>query len=123
MAVSEKLRGALRDEYTSKIATILKDAGEDVYVVGSNAFAIPCVDAEGNEWFAKFVVSIPTGSRDGDPYDGYGEAESYALKVKQNAEKKAEQEAKKAAKAAKDKAAREAKVKAKAEHLAKTKTE
>ena len=55
--------------------------------------------------------------------NGYGEAESYALHVKQKAEKEAEQAAKNAAKAAKDKAAREAKAKAKAERLAKTKTE
>lgn len=124
MATSKKaLHEILRNKFMADVTEFLTAKGEEVLVTNSNEIAIPCVDAEGNDEFIVLTFKVPTGSRDGDPYDGYGEAESYALHLKQKAEKEAEQAAKNAAKAAKDKAAREAKAKAKAERLAKTKTE
>ena len=61
------------------------------------------------------VIERGGPSRDGDPYDGYGEAEAYAMKVKEQAEKAEKAKAEKERKIARDKAQREAKAKAKAE--------
>lgn len=98
---------ALRNQYLNLITELLAGADEEVLRVKSNEIALPCVDAEGNDSYVVITVKVPTGSRDGDPYDGYGEAESYALACKQKAEKAEADAKKKAAKIAKDKAYRE----------------
>lgn len=117
MASSKKsLNEKLRNSYLTLISDYLKEKGEEILVTGSNEICLPCVDSEGNDEFVVVTVKVPTGSRDGDPYDGYSLAEDYAMKQKAKAEKAKESAAKKAEKIAKDKAAREAKAKAKAEH-------
>lgn len=117
MASSKKsLNEKLRNSYLTLISDYLKEKGEEILVTGSNEICLPCVDSEGNDEFVVITVKVPTGSRDGDPYDGYSLAEDYAMKQKAKAEKAKESAAKKAEKIAKDKAAREAKAKAKAEH-------
>ena len=88
----------------------LTDMREEVLRVGSNEIALPVVDNENNERWLVVTFKVPTGSRDGDAYDGYSMAEDYKMKL----EEKAEKEKVKAEKAAKDKAKREA-AKAKAE--------
>lgn len=120
MAKSKRqLHEALRADYMNAIRAFLEGNGEEVLITNSNEFALPCVDEEGNDEFIVLTFKVPTGSRDGEPYDGYGEAEAYAVKTAEKAEKaKAAAEAK-AKKIAKDKAEREAKAKAKAEHEAK----
>lgn len=118
MATSKALRDELRARYLTAVENALVANGEDVLVVGSNEFAIPCVDGEGNDEFVVITVKVPTGSRDGDAYDGYAMAEEYRMKLAERAEKaKARAEAK-AKKIARDKAQREAKAKAKAEREA-----
>lgn len=113
------LREALREKYMDAISKFLEGADEEVLVTKSNEIAIPCVDAEGNDEFVVVTFKVPTGSRDGDPYDGYDMAEAYKEHVAAKAEKaKAAAEAK-ARKIARDKAEREAKAKAKAEAKAK----
>lgn len=117
MASSKKsLNEKLRNSYLTLISDYLKEKGEEILVTGSNEICLPCVDSEGNDEFVVVTVKVPTGSRDGDPYDGYSLAEDYAMRQKAKAEKAKESAAKKAEKIAKDKAAREAKAKAKAEH-------
>ena len=72
--------------------------GEDVLRVGSNEIAIPCLDEENNEKYIVLTVKVPTGSRDGDAYDGYSMAEDWEIKCKnkeETAKKKAEAKAKK----------------------------
>lgn len=117
MATNKKaLNEAIRKHYMGLIKDYLESLGEEVLVTNSNEYAVPCVDSEGNDEFLVLGFKVPTGSRDGEAYDGYGEAESYAMKVAEKAEKaKAAAEAK-AKKIAKDKAMREQKAKAKAEH-------
>ena len=120
--VSRKaLREALRADYLAKVIAMFSEAGEEVLRTGSQEIAMPCVDAEGNDDFIVITVKVPTGERGegGEPYDGYAEAEAYAMKVEAKAAKAKETAAKKAAKIAKDKAEREARAKAKAEHQAK----
>lgn len=119
MATSKKtLRDTLRNKYLTLVSDFLAAQGEEILVTGTNEIALPCVDSEGNDEFLVLTFKIPTGSRDGDPYDGYSMAEEFRMKVAEKAEKaKAAAEAK-AKKIAKDKAQREAKAKVKAEHEA-----
>ena len=112
MATSKKsLRDSLRARYMDYVRTALVGLGEDVLVVGSNEYAIPCVDTDGNDEFVVITVKVPTGSRDGDAYDGYAMAEEYRMKLVTKAERdKARAEAK-AKKIAKDEERRKAKKK------------
>lgn len=115
MAVSKKsLHEALRAQYMQAVEQFLTERGEELLVTGSNEYAIPCVDSEGNDEWLVLTFKIPTGSRDGDPYDGYSMAEDYKMKQAAKAEKAKEAAAKKAAKIAKDEAARKARAEAKA---------
>ena len=98
---------ALRAQYIELLTKLLGDNGEEVLRVKSNELAIPCVDKDGEDSYVVISVKVPTGSRDGDPYDGYGEAESYAMSVRLKAEKDAEKAEAKAKKIARDKAYRE----------------
>lgn len=116
MAKSKKaLDEAIRARYMNSIRDFLTNNDEEVLVTGSNQFAIPCVDEEGNEKFLVILFQIPTGSRDGDAYDGYSMAEDYSIKLKNKAEEAEKKAAEKARKIERDKATREAKAKAKAE--------
>ena len=120
MAVSKKsLHESLRKSYMDKITAFLADQGEDVLVTGSNEIALPCVDSEGNDEFIVLTFKVPTGSRDGDPYDGYSIAEDFKMKSAEKAEKAKIAAEKKAKKIAQNKKMREEKAKAKAEHSAK----
>jgi len=120
MAKSKKqLHDELRARIMADIKSYLESKGEEVLTTNSNEYAIPCVDSEGNDEFAVITVKIPTGSRDGEAYDGYGEAQSYAMKTAEKAEKAKAAAEKKAKKIERDKTQREAKAKAKAEYEAK----
>lgn len=102
----------LRNDMIDTLTNLLVGEGEDVLRVKSNEISIPFVTEDGEEGYYVLTVKIPTGSRDGDAYDGYAEAEDYALKLKEKAEKAKEKAKAKAEKIAKDKARR---AKAKAE--------
>ena len=108
---------ALRAQYVELLTKLLTDSGEEVLKVKSNELAIPCVDRDGEDNYVVITVKVPVGSRDGDPYDGYGEAESYAISVRQKVERDAEKAEAKAKKIAKDQAfrAKQAENKAKRE--------
>jgi hypothetical protein len=124
MAKSKKqLHEELRARFMKVISDYLTEQNEEVLQTASQEIAIPCVDSEGNDEYVVITFKVPTGSRDGEPYDAYGIAESYSMKVEQQAKDKADREAKKQRKIAKDKADREAKAKAKAEAEAKKKEE
>ena len=115
MATSNKVLDAkLRTQYLDKLTEFLKNEGEEVLRTGANELAFPCVDEEGNDKFISIIVKVPTGSREGEPYDGYALAEDFKMKLERDAEKAKENAEKKAKKIAKDNAAREAKAKAKA---------
>jgi hypothetical protein len=102
-----QLETKLRNEFMDFVREKIADAYEtDVLRVGASEFAVPALDAEGNEKFVLIKVSIPRGTRNGeggyDPYDGYAVAEDYAIDCGEKAQKKADAEAKKQAKIAKD---------------------
>lgn len=117
--MSKKSADALRAEYVEILSKLLAERDEDVQRTKSNEIAIPVVDNEGMEQWIIFTVKVPTGSRDGDIYDGYSEAEEYAMKMAEKTEKAKEAAAKKAAKIARDEKARAEKAAAKAAHEAK----
>lgn len=102
MAISNKvLNDKLREQYLEIIKDALCAKDEEVLRVGSNEFALPCLDAENNDKFIVITVKVPTGSRDGDAYDGYSMAEDWEIKCRnkeETAKKKAEEKAKKIAK-------------------------
>ena len=99
MATSNKvLNDKLRERYLSIVGDALTAKDEEVLRVGSNELALPCLDEEGNEKFIVVTIKVPTGSREGEAYDGYSMAEDWENKCKNKAEaakKKAEEKAKK----------------------------
>lgn len=105
------LNEEIKGRFLEGVAEHLSNCGEEVLRVGSNEIALPVVDEDGNEKWLVLTFKVPTGSRDGDAYDGYSMAEDYQMK---QAEKKAKAEAKAEAKA-KESAKNKAKAKAKAE--------
>ena len=105
------LNEEIKVRFLDGVAEHLTQVGEEVLRVGSNEIALPVVDEDGNEKWLVLTFKVPTGSRDGDAYDGYAMAQDYEMKC-EDKERKAKE---KAEKAAKDKAKREAKAKEKAE--------
>ena len=119
MAKTKKvLHEEIRAKYMKLLSDYLTEQNEEVLIVGSNEIAIPCLDSEGNDEYMVITFKVPTGSRDGDAYDGYSMAEDYAMKVREQNEKAEKAKAEKEKKIAKDKAMREQKAKAKAEREA-----
>ena len=112
MAKTQKvLNDEIKMRFLEGIVEHLTQCGEEVLRTGSNEIALPVLDEEGNEKWLVIPFKVPTGSRDGEAYDGYSVAEDYQMKQTEKAEKAKV----KAEKAAKDKARREAKSKEKAE--------
>lgn len=105
------LNEEIKIRFLEGVSEHLANVGEEVLRVGSNEIALPVVDEDGNEKWLVLTFKVPTGSRDGDVYDGYSMAEDYKMRC-EDKERKAKE---KAEKAAKDKAKREAKAKEKAE--------
>lgn len=113
MAVSRKVeREMIRTQFLDMVSEFLTSKGEEILRVKSNEIAIPVVGCEDNEDFLVITFKVPTGANKGmEPYDGYSEAESYELKLKEKAEKakvNAERKARKAAKDAEIRAKRKA---------------
>ncbi len=98
MANSRKANDVVKLAMLDKIKEFLEAEGEDVCRVKAGEIALPFVNDSGDEGWLKITFAVPSGSRDGEPYDGYGEAESYKMLVKDKAEK-----AKKASEAKKKK--------------------
>lgn len=111
---SNKLKDTLRNDFLNTISEYLEGKGEEVLRTASNKVAIPCVDTEGGEHFMVITFTIPSGTRDGEEYDGYDEAEAYKFSLAEKAEKARLAAEKKERKIAQDKAAREAKAAARA---------
>lgn len=110
MAMTKKqINDALRQEYVEKIIEDLSAAGEEVLRVGSNVIAIPVVDAAGEDSYVEFTIKVPTGSRDGDIYDGYSLAQDYKMKCEERAVKAKKTAEEKARKIARDEKMREQK--------------
>ena len=99
----KQLREAIKEEWRDFLEEIIQRRGDETLRTASNEIAIPVVDAEGGEHFVVLTVKIPTGSRDGDAYDGYAAAEDYAMRCKAKRAKALERERKSAERKAKAK--------------------
>ena len=103
MAKTQKsLNDELRAMYLERVHKCLS-LEDEVLVVGANELAVPVVDTDGNEKWIVLTVKVPTGSRDGDAYDGYTMAQDYAMRLADKAAKQAERERKTAERQAKAK--------------------
>ena len=96
------LNDEIKVRFLDGVAEHLTNVGEEVLRTGSNEIALPVLDEDGNEKWLVLTFKVPTGSRDGDAYDGYSMAEDYKMKLQEKAEKAKA----KAEKAEKDKAKR-----------------
>lgn len=107
----KQLDEEIKVRFLQSVTEYLENCEEEVLRVGSNEIALPVLDSNNEERWLVLTFKVPTGSRDGEAYDGYSMKEDYEMKLAKKAAK-AEEDAKKAAK---DKAKREAKEKEKGE--------
>lgn len=101
------LHEGIKARYYDAITRALEAEGNEVLRTGSAEFAIPVLDAEHNEEWLVVTLKVPTGSREGDAYDGYAMAEDFKMKCEAKAEKTKAAAEKKAAKIERDRKARE----------------
>ena len=92
----KQLREAIKKEWVDFLNEVIQRRGDETLQTASNEIAIPVVDAEGGEHFVVLTVKIPTGSRDGDAYDGYAAAEDYTMRCEAKRAKALERERKSA---------------------------
>lgn len=124
MAKSVKvMKEEKKAEYLSILTKCLTEQGEQVMQTGSGEVAFPIVLENGDECFITLKMSIPSGSRNGEEYDGFAMADSYKITCQQRAEKAENARKAKEAKIAKDKARRENSAKIKAEREKREKEE
>lgn len=102
-----KISDSIRAAFMEKVAGFLTESGETVLTIKSNAISIPWAEGE-DEGYINLTFTIPKGSRDGTPFDGFEEAANFKLESEAKAAAKAEREEKKKKKMEKDAAARAA---------------
>ena len=108
------LNDEIKVRFLEGVSEHLENCGEEVLRVGSNEIALPVLDSNDEERWLVLTFKVPTGTRDGDAYDGYSMKEDYEMKLAEKAAKAEE----KAKKAEKDKTKR-----AKAEEAARAKAQ
>ena len=119
MATNKKsLHEEIRKRYMETVKAFLTEKGEEVLLTASNEFALPCLDSEGNDEFIVLTFKVPTGSRDGEAYDGYAMAQDFEMKSQAKAEKAKKAAEAKAKKIARDAEMRRQKAEAKAKRQA-----
>ena len=90
-----QLEKELRERIYTKLIPFIEENFGEVLITAPTELTFPILDAERNDKFATILLKLPRKNRDGKPYDGYEEAETYRLTVEiEQAEKKAKQEAK-----------------------------
>ena len=107
----KQLDDEIKVRFLEGVSEHLENCGEEVLRVGSNEIALPVLDSNNEERWLVLTFKVPTGTREGDAYDGYSMKEDYEMKLAEKAAKAEE----KAKKAEKDKAKRAEKEKAKTE--------
>lgn len=83
-----------RQFFLDEVTALLQEHDYEVLRTASQTIAVPCLDDNQNEMYVVITFKVPTGTRNGEPYDGHVEAQDYDMKL----------EAKEKAKAAKAKA-------------------
>lgn len=104
MAKSMKeLNDGLKKKYYDMVEELTQEKEIEVLRVpltdASNSvayrLAIPELDEENNEKTVIITITVPTGGRDGEEYDIYGEHDRYMFNVEENEKKMKEREDKK----------------------------
>lgn len=101
----------LRSKTLERVTNFFSADGEDAQQTKTGTIMFPAIDELGTECFVTITVQIPKGSRDGEAYDGYAEAESYRIETKAKQEEKIAKEIAKQKKIERDKKMREEKKK------------
>ena len=91
---TKQIREGIKAEWLDFLTEVVQRRGDETLQTASNEFAVPVVDGEGGEHYVVITIKIPTGSRDGEAYDGYAVAEDYTMKCNAKAAKQAEKECK-----------------------------
>lgn len=91
----------IKSEFMETIKAVLEANGEEVLLVKSGTYSIPWVKDD-DEGFINITFSIPKGERGGNGYDGYAEAENYAMETAEKKRKAEERKAKAEAKKLRD---------------------
>ena len=104
--MANKKFDGVRQTLMGEISTFLDEKGYEVLKTGSQEYAIPVVGEEREEGFIQLKFVVPSGSRDGEAYDGYAMEEAYRLNLQKKAQKAQEAAKTKAAKIEADKARR-----------------
>ena len=78
----------IREKAIFDISAIYRARGDDIQRIKSNAFAVPQVTDNGEEYWLEVTVKIPRGGRDGAEYDGYELASEYAMRQSEKKSKK-----------------------------------
>lgn len=80
-------------DFMQKVKNFLESEGESVLQIKSGTYSIPWA-LDGDEGYLNLTFSVPKGTREGDLFDGYEEAENYRLESEAKAKAKAEREEK-----------------------------
>lgn len=105
-ALNGKKSEVVKIDFMQKVKNFLESEGETVLQIKSGTYSIPWA-LDGDEGYLNLTFSVPKGTRDGDLFDGYEEAENYRFESEAKAKAKAEREEKKQKKMEKDRLARE----------------
>lgn len=103
----------LRNATMRRIMDFLVGEGDDAQQTKTGTIMIPAIDELGTECFVTVTIQIPKGSRDGEGYDGYAEAENFRVETKAKEEERERKESAKQKKIERDKKLREEKAKLK----------
>lgn len=79
--VNRKETEKIRNTYLKEIEKIYTDTNTEIFQIASNKLCIPVVGDEGGEYYLTITFAVPTGERNGEPFDGYAEKETWELKV------------------------------------------
>lgn len=103
MKSATTLNNNLRNLWLCKLIDLISgenpDAPTDILQVSSGKLAIPTLDEDNNEKWVTITISVPKGTRDGDEFDGYAEAQFYREQTAEKEEKRQAREAEKKRKA------------------------
>lgn len=116
--MANKSLDSVREHLMNCAKTLYEGLQYDVLRTNSNELCVPIVGDDGEEGYLVLTFKIPSGSRDGDPYDGYLVAQDYAERQAEKAKKAEKAKAEKAAKIARDEKMRAEKARIKAERTA-----
>lgn len=115
--MANKQFDSVRNHLMDCVGVLFEGMGYDVLHTNSNEICLPIIsnDESKEEGYLVVTFKVPSGSRDGEPYDGYLVAQDFADRQKAKAEKAEKAKAEKAQKIARDEKMRAEKARLKAE--------